>query len=172
VSFRRPKKPEFCDIVDVMGVLTDTLKSNHENVRMGDLFEIILVQMKGGSAKMPSGTEIQRSERVRDPTTAPMTAPRPPRPTSVMTALASAVKQHHPPSSPLAYPTNAPEVTPTSAPIPAPRQVCRLRPVLTSSRVTSARAAASVLVGARKRGGCLPVARWARRSRSGCRCNR
>jgi hypothetical protein len=47
VSFRGPKKREFCGIVDVVAIRKDTSKSDHEVLRMGDLFEIILVQMKG-----------------------------------------------------------------------------------------------------------------------------
>lgn len=46
VSFRGLKEREFCGIVDVLAICKDTAKSDHEILRMGGLFEIILVQMK------------------------------------------------------------------------------------------------------------------------------
>ena len=52
VSFRGPKNREFAGIVDVVAIRKDTSKSDHEILRMGDLFEIVLVQMKGGSAPL------------------------------------------------------------------------------------------------------------------------
>ena len=64
VSFRGLKGGEWCGIVDIIAIRKDTAKSDHEIIKSGDLFEIILVQMKGGSAKMPSGTEIQRLRAV------------------------------------------------------------------------------------------------------------
>jgi hypothetical protein len=60
VSFRGPKKREFAGIVDVVAIRKDTSKSDHEILRMGDLFEIILVQMKGGSAPLPTAGDIER----------------------------------------------------------------------------------------------------------------
>jgi hypothetical protein len=53
VSFRGPKKREFAGVVDVVAIRKDTSKSDHEILKMGDLFEIILVQMKGALLPCP-----------------------------------------------------------------------------------------------------------------------
>lgn len=65
-SFRGPKKREFAGIVDVVAIRKDTNKTDHEILMMGDLFEIILVQMKGGSARLPSPKDIQRLKAVAE----------------------------------------------------------------------------------------------------------
>lgn len=64
VSFRGAGGGEWRGIVDVLAIRKDTSHSNHKLLRSGDLFEIILVQMKGGSARRPSSTEIQRLRAV------------------------------------------------------------------------------------------------------------
>jgi hypothetical protein len=64
VSFRGPKKREFCGIVDVVAIRKDTAKTDHQILRMGDLFEIILVQIKGGSADLPDAADIERLKAV------------------------------------------------------------------------------------------------------------
>ena len=64
VSFRGAKGGEFCGVVDIIAIRKDTAKSDDEVLRMGDLFEIILVQMKGGSADMPTHDDIQRLKAV------------------------------------------------------------------------------------------------------------
>lgn len=66
VSFRGAKGGEFCGVVDIIAIRKDTAKSNDEVLRMGDLFEIILVQMKGGSADMPTPYDIQRLKAVAE----------------------------------------------------------------------------------------------------------
>ena len=60
VSFRGNGGGEWRGIVDVLAIRKDTSHSTHELLRSGDLFDLVLVQMKGGSARMPSATEIQR----------------------------------------------------------------------------------------------------------------
>ena len=64
VSFRGSKNREFCGVVDVMAIRKDTSKSDHEILKMGDLFEIILVQMKGGSAPLPTDGDRARLRAV------------------------------------------------------------------------------------------------------------
>jgi hypothetical protein len=64
VSFRGPKKREFAGIVDVVAIRKNTSKSDHEILKMGDLFEIILVQMKGGSAPLPTAGDRARLRAV------------------------------------------------------------------------------------------------------------
>lgn len=64
VSFRGAKGGEWCGIVDIIAIRKDTAKSYDEVLRKGDLFEIILVQLKGGSADMPTHDDIQRLKAV------------------------------------------------------------------------------------------------------------
>jgi hypothetical protein len=64
--FPGTKKREFCGIVDVVAIRKDTSKSDHEILRMGDLFEIVLVQMKGGSARRPTEGDIERLRSVAE----------------------------------------------------------------------------------------------------------
>jgi hypothetical protein len=64
ISFRGLGGGEWCGIVDVLAIRKDTTRSTHEILKSGDLFEIILVQMKGGSARWPSAADIQRLKRV------------------------------------------------------------------------------------------------------------
>lgn len=60
VSFRGSSGGEWRGIVDVLAIRKDTSHANHELLKSGDLFDIVLVQMKGGSARMPSAVEIRR----------------------------------------------------------------------------------------------------------------
>jgi hypothetical protein len=60
VSFRGTSGSEWRGIVDVLGIRKDTAKSDHELLKSGDLFDVVLVQMKGGSAKPPTLAEIRR----------------------------------------------------------------------------------------------------------------
>src|SRR5438876_10053614 len=60
VSFRGTGGREWRGIVDVLAIRKDTSTSVHELLRSGDLFDIILIQMKGGSARTPNAVEIQR----------------------------------------------------------------------------------------------------------------
>jgi hypothetical protein len=60
VFFRGATGGEWRGIVDVLAIRKDTSHSSHELLKSGDLFDIVLVQMKGGSARMPSAIEIRR----------------------------------------------------------------------------------------------------------------
>ena len=56
VSFRGTGGGEWCGIVDVLAMRKDTARSDHAVLKSGDLFEIVLVQMKGGSARPPASS--------------------------------------------------------------------------------------------------------------------
>ena len=64
VSFRGEGGGEWRGIVDVLAIRKDTAHSDHHLLKSGDLFDIVLVQMKGGSAKAPSATDIARLRAV------------------------------------------------------------------------------------------------------------
>jgi hypothetical protein len=64
VSFRGAGGGEWRGIVDVLGIRKDTSKSDHHLLKSGDLFDLVLVQMKGGSAKSPSEADIRRLRAV------------------------------------------------------------------------------------------------------------
>ena len=46
--------------MDVIAIRKDTSHSSHQLLKSGDLFDIILIQMKGGCSRRPSAIEIQR----------------------------------------------------------------------------------------------------------------
>ncbi|MBP7795306.1 MAG: hypothetical protein KA059_00835 [Elusimicrobiales bacterium] len=63
VSFEGAKGGESRGIVDFIAIRRDH-KSGKKSLKVGDLFEIILIQAKGGSAPMPSPDDILRLSRV------------------------------------------------------------------------------------------------------------
>ena len=65
VSFRGTGGGEWRGIVDVLAIRKDTSHSSHEVLKSGDLFDIVLVQMKGGSSRFPRPVEIQRLMTVK-----------------------------------------------------------------------------------------------------------
>ncbi len=60
VSFRGESGGEWRGVVDVLAIRKNTSRPAHPLLKSGDLFEFILVQMKGGRARRPSHEEIQR----------------------------------------------------------------------------------------------------------------
>ena len=64
VSFRGSRGGEWCGIVDVLAIRKDTSQPCKERLKRGDLFDIILIQMKGGSANFPTSDEKQRLKAV------------------------------------------------------------------------------------------------------------
>ena len=60
VSFRGKNHGEWRGVVDVVALRKNTGDPGRTPLRRGDLFEIILIQMKGGSARRPSLEERQR----------------------------------------------------------------------------------------------------------------
>jgi hypothetical protein len=64
VSFRSKKGREWRGIVDLLAIRKDTSEPSHDGLKRGDLFDIIIVQIKGGKAKLPSPADIQRLKLV------------------------------------------------------------------------------------------------------------
>ncbi len=64
VSFRGKNRGEWRGIVDVVAIRKSTAATESGSLKRGDLFDIILIQMKGGSAKMPSLDERHRLREV------------------------------------------------------------------------------------------------------------
>jgi hypothetical protein len=64
VSFRGATGGEWRGIVDVVAIRKDTSHSDHELLKRGDLFELILIQMKGGSSRSPTAGEVRRLRAV------------------------------------------------------------------------------------------------------------
>lgn len=63
VSFEGTKGGESRGIVDFIAIRRDH-KNNKKPLKIGDLFEIILIQTKGGSAQMPTTDDILRLAKV------------------------------------------------------------------------------------------------------------
>lgn len=63
VSFEGQKGGESRGIVDFIAIRRDH-KSNEKPLKIGDIFEIILIQVKGGSAPKPSTDEVLRLSKV------------------------------------------------------------------------------------------------------------
>jgi hypothetical protein len=66
VSFRGKNKREWRGIVDVSAIRKDTTQPASKSLKRGDLFDIILIQMKGGSARLPSLEEKRRLQEVAE----------------------------------------------------------------------------------------------------------
>jgi hypothetical protein len=65
VSFRGANHGEWRGIVDVLAIRKDTSVPRSTQLKRGDLFEVILVQIKGGSARLPSLDERRRLREVK-----------------------------------------------------------------------------------------------------------
>lgn len=65
VSFRGLGGGEWRGVVDVLGVRKNTGLSDHPVLKAGDLFDVVLIQMKGGSARPPSPEDIRRLRAVK-----------------------------------------------------------------------------------------------------------
>jgi hypothetical protein len=64
VSFRGKKEGEWRGIVDVLAIRKDTSKPSRKDLKRGDLFEMIIIQIKGGKAKAPSASDVRRLKLV------------------------------------------------------------------------------------------------------------
>src|SRR5215210_1198098 len=64
VSFRGKNKGEWRGIVDVLAIRKDTSQPTGNGLKRGDLFDIILIQLKGGSARRPTLEEKHRLKEV------------------------------------------------------------------------------------------------------------
>lgn len=66
VSFRGKNKGEWRGIVDLLAIRKDTSQPASKGLKRGDLFDIILIQMKGGSARLPTIEEKRRLQEVAE----------------------------------------------------------------------------------------------------------
>ena len=64
ISFRGPAKGEWRGVVDIVAIRKDTSEPKNESLKRGDLFEIILIQIKGGSAPEPTQDDCIRLKEV------------------------------------------------------------------------------------------------------------
>jgi len=64
VSFEGPKGRESRGIVDLLAIRKDHREPKDETLKAGDLFEIILIQVKGGSSRRPTKDDIKRLKEV------------------------------------------------------------------------------------------------------------
>lgn len=66
VSFRGLQGRESAGIVDLVAIRRDTSQTTREGLKHGDLFEMLLVQMKGGSAPKPCSEDVVRLRLVQE----------------------------------------------------------------------------------------------------------
>ena len=66
VSFRGVGGGEYRGIVDVLAIRKHTSQPEDSLLKRGDLFDMVLVQVKGGSAQRPSIEDRQRLSEVAD----------------------------------------------------------------------------------------------------------
>jgi hypothetical protein len=64
VSFRGKGQGEWRGIVDVLALRKNTKQPRQKTLKRGDLFDIILIQMKGGGARTPGDAELHRLRQV------------------------------------------------------------------------------------------------------------
>lgn len=60
MEFPGPGGGESTGIVDFMAIRKDHSQPETDPLKRGDLFEIILIQVKGGSARMPTRQDVLR----------------------------------------------------------------------------------------------------------------
>lgn len=64
ISFRGAGKGEWRGVVDVLAIRKNTAQPTAAELKRGDLFELILVQIKGGGAKAPTAEDLIRLQAV------------------------------------------------------------------------------------------------------------
>ena len=64
VSFRGRHKGEWRGVIDVIAIRKNTTQPTSLLLKRGDLFEIVLVQVKGGSARSPTQEDCVRLREV------------------------------------------------------------------------------------------------------------
>lgn len=64
VSFRGKNKAEWRGVVDVLAIRKNTSSPKSPTLKRGDLFEIVLVQVKGGTARSPTRQDCERLREV------------------------------------------------------------------------------------------------------------
>ena len=63
VSFEGAKGNESAGIIDIIAIRRDYSNKTNE-IKKGDLFEIVLIQVKGGTAQMPKKNDVERMKKV------------------------------------------------------------------------------------------------------------
>jgi hypothetical protein len=66
LSFRGAKKGEWKGVVDLVAIRKNTAKPDSKTLKRGDLFDIVLVQVKGGSARAPTMEDRHRLQEVAE----------------------------------------------------------------------------------------------------------
>jgi hypothetical protein len=64
VSFRGDNQSESRGVVDLIAIRKDTKQSSGKLLKRGDLFDIVLIQIKGGSARGPTLNDCVRLREV------------------------------------------------------------------------------------------------------------
>jgi hypothetical protein len=64
VSFRGTNRAEWRGVVDVIAIRKRTAQPAEPILKRGDLFEIILIQVKGGSARGPTDDDCARLRKI------------------------------------------------------------------------------------------------------------
>jgi len=64
VSFRGTGGGEWRGIVDVLAIRKNTSPPKDNLLKAGDVFDVVVVQMKGGKARMPRPSEVERLRAV------------------------------------------------------------------------------------------------------------
>jgi hypothetical protein len=65
VSFRGVGKGEWRGVVDLIAIRKNTKQPAGDILKRGDLFDIILIQIKGGSARGPTPNDCRRLREVK-----------------------------------------------------------------------------------------------------------
>ena len=65
VSFEGARGSESSGVVDLIAMRRDYKKTSRLNIKKGDLFEILLIQAKGGNAADPTPEDIERLKSVQ-----------------------------------------------------------------------------------------------------------
>lgn len=65
VSFRGVNKSERRGVVDLVAIRKNSKKPSNGKLKRGDLFDIVLIQIKGGSARGPTQDDCRRLREVK-----------------------------------------------------------------------------------------------------------
>ena len=65
ISFRGVGKGEWRGVVDLIAIRKNTKQPTGDILKRGDLFDIILIQVKGGSARGPTASDCRRLSAVK-----------------------------------------------------------------------------------------------------------
>lgn len=66
LGFGGPNGGESRGVVDLMAIRKDHRSAPPSGLKRGDLFEVVLIQVKGGSARRPTGDDERRLRRIAE----------------------------------------------------------------------------------------------------------